>query len=49
VTIWDVASWLSVVVLGPGVLVIGVAVARDLRRLLGGATPPDPRTPASKR
>jgi hypothetical protein len=49
VTIWDVATWLAVAVLGPGVLVICVAVARDLRRLLGGAVPPAPETPASKR
>ena len=48
-TIWDAVTWLAVAVLGPGVLVICVAVARDLRRLLGGAAPPPPGPPASKR
>ena len=36
-TVWDALTWLTVAVLGPGVLVVCVAVARDLRRLLGGA------------
>ena len=35
-TVWDVLTWLTVAVLGPGVAVICVAVARDVRRLLGG-------------
>jgi len=34
---WDALTWVSIAVLGPGVLVICVQVARDLRRLLGGA------------
>jgi hypothetical protein len=38
-TIWDVLTWASIGVLGPGVLVICVAVARDLRRLLGRPAP----------
>jgi hypothetical protein len=37
VTVWDALTWATVVVLGPGVLVVLVAVARDVRRLLGGA------------
>ncbi|MGH7396213.1 MAG: hypothetical protein ACRELW_01620 [Candidatus Rokuibacteriota bacterium] len=44
-TVWDALTWATIAVLGPGVLVICVAVARDLRRLLGaGARPasPDP-------
>ena len=35
-TIWDVLTWVTIAVLGPGVLVVCVAVARDARRLLGG-------------
>jgi hypothetical protein len=42
VTVWDVATWVAIAILGPGVLVICVAVARDVRRLLGGAAPPVP-------
>jgi len=38
--VWDALTWLTVAVLGPGVLIVCVAVARDLRRLLGGAAPP---------
>lgn len=34
-TVWDALTWLTVAVLGPGVLAICVAVARDVRRLLG--------------
>lgn len=51
-TIWDALTWASVAVLGPGVLIIGVAVARDLRRVLGGMAPPpsdDPPTDAGDR
>jgi hypothetical protein len=45
-TVWDVLTWVTVAVLGPGVLVIGVAVARDLRRLLDApATRRPPREP----
>jgi hypothetical protein len=36
----------TVVVLGPGVLVLFAAVARDVRRLLGQATPAAARDPA---
>ena len=35
-TVWDVLTWLTLVILGPGVLVVCAAVARDVRRLLGG-------------
>ena len=38
-TVWDALTWVSIAVLGPGVLVICVRVARDLRHLLGGAGP----------
>lgn len=36
-TAWDVATWLAVLVLGPGAVVVFVAFLRDLRRLLGEA------------
>jgi hypothetical protein len=39
-TVWDALTWVAVAVLGPGVLVVCVAVARDLWRLLRGAPPP---------
>ena len=39
-TVWDALTWLTVAILGPGVLIVCVAVARDLRRLLGGAKTP---------
>ncbi|MGH7316823.1 MAG: hypothetical protein ACREJS_11240 [Candidatus Rokuibacteriota bacterium] len=39
-TVWDALTWVTVAILGPGVLILCVAVARDLRRLLGGAAPP---------
>jgi hypothetical protein len=38
VSIWDALTWVSVLVLGPGVLLIGLAVVRDVRRLLRRAT-----------
>jgi hypothetical protein len=47
-TVWDVLTWVTVAILGPGVLVIGVAVGRDLRRLLDVAAtrrPPGPPAP----
>jgi hypothetical protein len=31
-TIWDVATWLAIAVLGPGALVVFVAFLRDLVR-----------------
>jgi hypothetical protein len=34
VSVWDALTWVTVLVLGPGVLIIGLAVARDVRRLL---------------
>jgi hypothetical protein len=39
-TAWDVGTWLAVLVLGPGAVVVFVAFLRDLRRLLG-VTPPE--------
>ena len=33
-SVWDALTWVTVLVLGPGVLIIGLAVARDVRRLL---------------
>jgi hypothetical protein len=45
-TVWDALTWVTVVVLGPGVLVLFAAVARDVRRLLGQATPAAARDPA---
>jgi hypothetical protein len=42
-------TWVAIAVLGPGVLVIGVAVARDLRRLLADAAPPSLGDPGPKR
>lgn len=45
-TVWDVLTWGAIAVLGPGVIVICIAVARDLRHLLGAASPlPDDRGP----
>lgn len=44
-SVWDALTWLTVAVLGPGVLIVCVAVARDLRRLLGGAKTPLPGDP----
>ena len=38
-TVWDALTWATVMMLGPGVIVICIAVARDLRRLLGDAPP----------
>ena len=35
-TAWDVATWVAVLVLGPGAVIVFVAVLRDLRGLLGG-------------
>jgi hypothetical protein len=35
VTGWDLATWLAVLLLGPGSVVVFVAFLRDLRRLLG--------------
>jgi hypothetical protein len=34
-TVWDALTWVTIAVLGPGVLAICLAVARDVRRLLG--------------
>lgn len=34
-TAWDVATWLAVLVLGPGAVIVFVAFLLDLRRLLG--------------
>lgn len=48
-TVWDALTWVTVAVLGPGVLVICAAVARDLRRLLGGATSPPAPEPAREK
>lgn len=33
-SVWDALTWVTVLVLGPGVLLIGLAVVRDVRRLL---------------
>jgi len=41
VSVWDALTWVTVLVLGPGVLLIGLAVVRDVRRLLRRA----PRSP----
>jgi hypothetical protein len=35
-TVWDVLTWVTIVVLGPGVVIVCVAVAHDVWRLLGG-------------
>jgi hypothetical protein len=48
-TVWDALTWVAIAVLGPGVLVICVAVARDLGRLLDGTAPPSPSDPERKR
>lgn len=51
-TAWDVATWLAVLVLGPGAVVVFVAFLRDLRRLLAEApvdTPPDSAAPDEHR
>ena len=32
--VWDVVTWAAVFVLGPGVLILCIAVMRDVRRLL---------------
>ena len=37
-TVWDVATWVTVLVLGPGAVIVFVAFLRDLRRLLGALT-----------
>jgi uncharacterized protein (DUF983 family) len=42
-TVWDVVTWVTVAVLGPGVLVLCVAVARDVRQLLGTRSESPPR------
>jgi hypothetical protein len=34
-TVWDVLTWAALAVLGPGVVVLCLAVARDVHRLLG--------------
>jgi hypothetical protein len=34
VSVWDALTWVTVLVLGPGVLLIGLAVVRDVRRPL---------------
>lgn len=34
-TAWDVATWVTVLVLGPGAVIVFVAFLCDLRRLLG--------------
>ncbi|MEX2221035.1 MAG: hypothetical protein WEG40_04480 [Candidatus Rokuibacteriota bacterium] len=47
-TVWDALTWATIVLLGPGVLVICVAVARDLRRLLGAAGRPASPDPAEE-
>ena len=41
-TAWDVATWVAVLVLGPGAVVVFVAVLCDLRRLLGGGEAGEP-------
>jgi hypothetical protein len=41
-TAWDTLTWLTILTLGPGVLIVCALVARDLRRLLGR---PPSRTP----
>ena len=38
-TAWDVATWVTVLVLGPGAVIVFVAFLRDLRRLLGAGFP----------
>ena len=38
-SVWDVATWAAVVILGPGAVIVFVAFLRDLRRLL--AAPPE--------
>ncbi|MGH7365030.1 MAG: hypothetical protein ACREKQ_00025 [Candidatus Rokuibacteriota bacterium] len=48
-TVWDALTWVTVAVLGPGVLVICFGVARDLRRLLGPAAPEATPGPAPER
>ncbi|MGH7313360.1 MAG: hypothetical protein ACREJV_09310 [Candidatus Rokuibacteriota bacterium] len=45
-TVWDALTWVTIAILGPGVLVICAAVARDLRRLLGRTAPPASGDPA---
>ncbi|MGH7277628.1 MAG: hypothetical protein ACREJG_02985 [Candidatus Rokuibacteriota bacterium] len=32
-SVWDVATWAALVILGPGSIVIFIAFLRDLRRL----------------
>jgi hypothetical protein len=46
VSAWDAGTWLAVLVLGPGAVVVFVAFLRDLRRLLGDA-PGDGRRSAA--
>ena len=45
-SVWDVLTWVTVLVLGPGVLLIALAVARDVRRLLRRPVPASPTEPA---
>lgn len=45
-TAWDAGTWLAVLVLGPGAVVVFVAFLRDLRRLLG-ASPADEAPPSA--
>jgi hypothetical protein len=39
-SLWDVATWAAILVLGPGAVVVFVAFLRDARRLLAGTRPP---------
>lgn len=41
---WDVLTWTAILVLGPGAVVVFIAVLRDTRRLLcNGGTGDDER------
>jgi hypothetical protein len=33
-SVWDAVTWATVLLLGPGVLILCIAVMRDVRRLL---------------
>ena len=50
-SVWDLLTWVTVLVLGPGVLLIALAVARDVRRLLRRpvlASPTEPAPPSAR-
>lgn len=44
-SVWDVATWAAVLILGPGGVIVFVAFLRDLRRLLADPERPVARQP----